>query len=113
MIMQGMELQMRNGRRLAGMAALLIPLGLAACASTSPGTTSTIRGSAQTAPADLQLLCASEAQTRFGAPANSVLPISSRPGPAAGSYAVDLKLPNGQATCVINDSGAIASLEMA
>ena len=109
--MQGVESEMRIGRKLAGMAVLLVPMGLAACASTAPSTMNTIRGSAQTAPADLQLLCASEAQTRFAAPANSVLPTSSRPGGAAGSYVVELKLPTGQATCVINDSGVIASLD--
>lgn len=101
---------MRIGSKLV--AVVLIPMGLAACASTAPSTTNTIRGSAQTAPADLQLLCASEAQTRFAAPANSVLPISSRLGPAAGSYTVDLKLPAGQASCVIDDNGVIASLAM-
>lgn len=90
---------------------LLIPIGLAACSSTGPTPASTIRGSAQTAPADLQLLCAGEAQKRFGAPPNTVLPVSSRPGPAAGNYAVDLRLPSGQAVCVIDDSGAISSLE--
>lgn len=97
--------------RLIKLAGLVSLLGLMACASTTPAISpATIRGSAQTAPADLQLLCASEAQTRFGAPANSVLPTSSRPGPTAGTYAVDLKLPAGQATCVIDDNGAISSL---
>lgn len=93
------------------LALLLVPMGLTACASTSPATVSTIRGSAQTAPADLQLLCAGEAQNRFGAPANSVLPVGSRPGPAAGTYAVDLRLPTGQAMCVIDGNGAISALE--
>jgi len=94
--------------KLAGLVPLL---GLAACASTTPTISpATIRGSAQTAPADLQLLCASEAQTRFGAAADSALPIASRPGPTTGTYAVDVKLPSGQATCVIDDNGAISSL---
>jgi hypothetical protein len=109
--MQGKERQMRRGWMFPVSTALLVATGLAGCASTTPVTTSAIRGSAQTAPADLQLLCASEAQTRFGAPANSVLPIASRPGGAPGSYLVDLKLPAGQATCAINDSGVIASLD--
>lgn len=93
------------------LALLLLPVGLAACSSTGAPAVATIRGSAQTAPADLQLLCAGEAQTRFAAPPNTVLPIASRPGLAAGTYSVDLKLPAGQALCVIDGNGAISSLE--
>ncbi|MGB3337952.1 MAG: hypothetical protein WBA73_12305 [Devosia sp.] len=93
------------------LALMLLSMGLAACSSTSPAAVPTIRGSAQTAPADLQLLCAGEAQTRFAAPPNSVLPVASRPGMATGTYSVDLKLPTGQALCVIDANGAISSLE--
>lgn len=90
-----------------GMAALL--LAVAACASTTPPA-ATIRSSALTAPADLQLLCASEAATRLSVPASGVLPIASRPGAAGGTFEVDVKLPSGQALCVIDDKGSIVSV---
>jgi len=82
---------------------------VAACASTTPPA-ATIRSSALTAPADLQLLCASEAATRLSVPASGVLPIASRPGAAGGTFEVDVKLPSGQALCVIDDKGTIVSV---
>jgi hypothetical protein len=92
---------------IAGVAAAL--LLVAACASTAPPA-ATIRSSALTAPADLQLLCASEAATRLSVAASGVLPIASRPGAAGGTFEVDVKLPSGQALCVIDDKGTIVSV---
>jgi len=92
--------------RILGISALLV--GVAACASTAPPA-ATIRSSALTAPADLQLLCASEAASRLGFPADGVLPTGSRPG-AAGTFEVDVKLPVGQALCVIDQNGTVQSL---
>lgn len=96
--------------RLSGLAGVTTTLLLlAGCASTTPPA-STIRSSAATAPADLQLLCASEAATRLNVSSSGVLPIASRPGIAGGTYEVDVKLPDGQALCVIDDRGTVVSL---
>ncbi|PLX36720.1 MAG: hypothetical protein C0606_12920 [Hyphomicrobiales bacterium] len=70
----------------------------------------TVRASGQTAPADLQLLCASEAATRLGVDSTKVLPVSS--GVAeAGIYHVDLNVGDGQARCLIDQNGAVQSVE--
>lgn len=90
-----------------GIPALL--LTAAACASTTPPA-ATIRSSALTAPADLQLLCASEAASRFGVPADGVLPTASRPSASGATFDVEVKLPTGQALCVIDQNGSIQSL---
>jgi hypothetical protein len=89
-----------------GSAALLLA---AACASTAPPV-ATIRSSALTAPADLQLLCASEAASRFGVAADGVLPTASRPAANGTAFEVEVKLPAGQALCVIDQNGGIQSL---
>jgi hypothetical protein len=97
---------------LGGLGVPALLLLVAGCASTTPPA-ATIRSSALTAPADLQLLCASEAATRFSVPADGVLPIASRSGSSEGTFEVDVRLPAGQALCIIDDSGTIVSLESA
>jgi hypothetical protein len=87
-------------------------LGLAACqgggTSTGPAAAS-VRPTVETAPADLQLLCASEAATRFGVPSDRVLPVSSA-ATGGGVYQVDLTLGGGSATCLVDGNGSIVSL---
>jgi hypothetical protein len=73
---------------------------------------STVRASVVTAPADLQLLCASEAATRFGAASDAVLPVSSAQT-AGGTYEVRLTVDGAPATCVVDDDANIRSLERA
>jgi hypothetical protein len=83
---------------------------LAACSST--GTTSsqnTVRGSIETAPTDLQLLCASETASRLGLASDAVLPISSETQ-GTGSFLVILHIPSGQAQCIISADGAVQSV---
>lgn len=91
----------------------LVALGLAACQSNSSAppapAPASVRPAVQTAPADLQLLCASEASTRFGVPADKVLPVSSA-STTPGVYQVDLNLGSGQATCSVDANGSILSL---
>lgn len=53
------------------------------------------------------------AAARFMVPADGVLPIASRPGAAGGTFEVDVRLPAGQALCVIDNRGTIVSLERA
>ncbi|RAH97021.1 hypothetical protein DLJ53_30575 [Acuticoccus sediminis] len=67
-----------------------------------------MRQTVVTAPADLQLMCASEAQTRLGA-SGEVLPISSSQT-APGRYTVLLSVGGGQASCVVTDQGVIESI---
>ena len=79
--------------------------------STTPNT-ETVRATIVTAPADLQLLCASEAATRFGADPGAVLPTSSAQIEPA-KYQVELSLGSGAATCVVDDNGTIISIAQA
>ena len=87
---------------LAGMA-----LALAGCNTTQTQSGSgqpMVRASVETAPADLQLLCAAEAATYYGAPSERILPLSSgRTG--AASYAVMLDVAGRRARCTIDKSG--------
>lgn len=94
--------------------AAILAAGLAGCQSSgsSQPTTATVRATIVTAPADLQLLCASEASTRFGADPGSVLPTSSAQIQDS-QYQVELTLGSGAATCVVDDNGTIISLVQA
>lgn len=87
-------------------------LALAGCAAQSEGPRPTIRSSVETAPADLQLLCASEAATRFNLDATRVLPVNSAPA-GDGAYQVTLTTPTGPVNCTIGGDGTIASIEAA
>lgn len=101
--------------RAALAASLLAAAGLAGCVgggNNAQPTTETVRATIVTAPADLQLLCASEAATRFGADPAQVLPTSSAQIQPA-QYQVELTLGTGAATCVVDDNGTIISLNQA
>lgn len=89
---------------LVSLAALLA----AGCTSGQPNRP-TVRASGETAPADLQLLCASETATRLGVDSTKVLPVSSSPS-GAGSYRVDLTADGQPAACVIDDTGTVVSI---
>jgi len=103
---------------MAGAAALAaLGVALAGCVggrgnAPDSGSNETVRSAIVTAPADLQLLCASEAATRFGADPSSVLPTSSAQVEPA-TYQVELTLGGGSATCVIDENGTIVSLAQA
>lgn len=101
---------------IAGRTALVLAAGLAlaACQSSSDGgggSSSTVRATVTTAPADLQLICASEASTRFSAASNTVLPVSSQQVDG-GQYRVNLTVDGNNAACVIDDNANIISLEL-
>ncbi|MEO1105034.1 MAG: hypothetical protein AAFW98_15110 [Pseudomonadota bacterium] len=84
---------------------------LAGCQSSrSSEPTASVRTEVATAPADLQLLCASEASTRLNVDAGNVLPVSSAQT-APNQYQVDLTLGDGNARCVVDDDANIISLE--
>jgi len=87
-------------------AAMLLAGG---CASTS-GPQQTIRSAESTAPADLQLTCASEAATSLGADSTRVLPIASSTT-EPGVYRVDLNVDGSPAVCMVNSDGSVLSVE--
>lgn len=91
--------------------AATLAAGLAGCmgGGASQPRTETVRATIVTAPADLQLLCASEAATRFGADPSTVLPTSSAQIQPS-QYQVELALGSGAATCVVDNNGSIISL---
>ena len=69
-----------------------------------------VRSTGDTAPADLQLVCASEAASRLNIN-GGVLPVSSMRAPD-GTYQVNLTMGGGQAAvCFIDTSGVVRSVE--
>ena len=90
-------------------------LSLAAAASLASGCMSggpapgSVRNTAQTAPADLQLACASAAATTLGVDSTKVLPVSSSQLDAQ-SYQVDLDASGARATCVVDAAGNVRSV---
>ena len=70
-----------------------------------------VRQTSQTAPADLQLMCANEAAQAFGIASETVLPVGS--SAQGGVYTVILNAGGGQAICTIDDNGTILSLDRA
>lgn len=102
-------MNLTNGLRLgAVMAAGLMVAGCFGGGSETSNT-QTVRATIVTAPADLQLLCASEAANRFGFEQTAVFATSSAQLEAA-RYQVELTTGSGSATCVVEESGTIVSL---
>lgn len=81
---------------------------LGAC-TTSPEPDQMARTTLETAPADLQLLCAGEFAKSAGVDSSKVLPVSSRQVDAK-SYQVELNAGGRPASCVIDTEGNIVSL---
>jgi hypothetical protein len=84
---------------------------LAACVS-SPPPDQMARTTLQTAPADLQLLCANAAGKSAGIDSTKVLPTSSRQLDAQ-SYAVQLDASGRKFECVVDNTGKVTSLQPA
>jgi hypothetical protein len=91
-------------------------LALAAAMFSASGCTSggpapgSVRNTAQTAPADLQLACASAAATTLGVDSSRILPVSSSQLDAQ-SYQVDLDASGKRATCVVDATGNVVSVK--
>jgi hypothetical protein len=94
---------------------IVLPLFLASgvalggCVS-SPTPENMARNTMQTAPADLQLACATAASTKFGADHASVLPVSSS-ALDGGKYQITLEAKGQRSTCLIDSTGQVLSLE--
>jgi hypothetical protein len=64
-----------------------------------------VRAAVETAPADLQLMCAAEAAKVYSAPSDKVLPLSSQRS-GATAFEVELDVAGKRARCTIDESGA-------
>lgn len=88
--------------------ALGLAMLMAGCMSNQPAANS-VRNTAQTAPADLQITCANAAATTLGVDAASVLPVSSSQIDPQ-KYQVDLDAKGTRATCLIDPAGKVLSV---
>jgi hypothetical protein len=67
------------------------------------------RTTTETAPADLQLLCANAAATSAGTDNSKVLPVSSRKVDAQ-TYQVDLNVNGKPTSCTVDSQGNVVSV---
>ena len=84
-------------------------LAAAGCQSSSPEPQQMARTTLQTAPADLQLLCANAVATQTGAASDKVLPVNSRQLDAT-SFQVDLDAAGKRHSCVVDNDGKVKSV---
>lgn len=97
----------RAGWQVAAVAATA--LAVAGCQSSSPGPQEMARTTLQTAPADLQLLCANAVATQTGTASDKVLPVSSRQIDAK-SFQVELDAAGKKHNCVVDNDGNVTSV---
>ncbi|PSJ61834.1 hypothetical protein [Kumtagia ephedrae] len=93
----------------------LVALALAAlgaCSTSGPTPDQMSRTTVETAPADLQLLCANEVAKTTGVESSKVLPVGSRKLDAR-NYHVDLNAGGKPTTCVVDADGKIVSVQAA
>ncbi|UWU15620.1 hypothetical protein N2599_06370 [Rhizobium sullae] len=99
-----------NGRLNWTMAFISVAAALlGACQSSAPPPTEMSRTSLQTAPADLQLICANAAAKSAGTESTKILPMGSRQIDAA-TYGVDLDASGRKFTCVVDNNGTVRSV---
>lgn len=98
-----------NRSRAAVLAALLATMQVVGCQSSGPAP-DTVRNTGQTAPADLQLTCASAAATPLGVDSAAVLPVSSSQIDAQ-TFQVVLESGGARANCVVDTSGNVISVQ--
>ena len=103
-----------QGIRLLALSAvsLGVVLAVSGCSTTSKPDDQEVRTAVETAPADLQLLCAAKSADQFGVGRDKVLPVSSS-RQTDTTYSVVLNLDGESATCVIDDKGQIVSINKA
>lgn len=90
---------------------IFLAAGLSGCVS-SPSPDQMSRTTLETAPADLQLLCANEAARSAGIDSAKVLPTSSRKLDAK-NFQVELNAGGTPTRCVIDTDGNISSVQPA
>ncbi|ODT07945.1 MAG: hypothetical protein ABS58_04680 [Mesorhizobium sp. SCN 65-20] len=96
---------------LAGAVLIVAPV-LAACSTPAPDPQDMARTTTQTAPADLQLTCASAVATQASVDANKVLPVGSSQIDAT-KYQVELNAAGQRYNCVIDNAGVVGSVQKA
>lgn len=97
--------------RIAGRWSILVAMGavvIGGCTPPAPPPDAMARTTLQTAPADLQLLCANSAAGVAGAGAK-VLPTGSRALPD-GTFGVDLDAGGKKFSCVVDNNGTVRSV---
>lgn len=100
----------RSGSVSAALASAALAVALSACATSDPEPDQRARTTLNTAPADLQLLCAGAAAEATGAPGDKVLPVSSRQLDSQ-NYQVEVDA-NGQRTsCIVDSDGNVKSVQ--
>ncbi|MCO5063469.1 MAG: hypothetical protein M9924_06560 [Rhizobiaceae bacterium] len=87
----------------------LVALTLSACQSTSPTQDQMSRTTLETAPADLQLMCANAAAAQSGTESSKVLPVSSRKIDA-NNFIVDLNANGKPMSCTVDATGTNVSV---
>lgn len=83
---------------------------LASCVSSGPTPDQMSRTAVETAPADLQLVCASEASRTLSTNASKTLPVSSRKIDA-NTFEVRLNAEGKYANCTIAQNGSVISVK--
>lgn len=101
---------MRSNRWLLAAGVGLAFLG--GCQSAPPKPEEMARTSLQTAPADLQLICANAAAGTAQVDSSKVLPTSSRQLDAT-SYSVDLDAGGRKFNCIVDTNGSVKSVQPA
>jgi hypothetical protein len=99
-------------RKCAALLAAGLGLSVVAGCNTSSNqapTAGAVRSSGETAPTDLQLLCASKTAEELKVAGGNVLPVSSMPS-GETAYQVNLTFDGGQAVCVIDETGTVQSI---
>lgn len=105
-------LQVAMSRNRAMMVAMALAVTqVVGCTSNQPEA-NTLRTAAQTAPADLQLMCASAAATPLGVDSSTILPVSSSQVDAR-TFQVVLEARGARANCVIDADGNVISVQKA
>ncbi|MET2825438.1 hypothetical protein ABVQ20_00445 [Mesorhizobium shangrilense] len=94
-----------------GPATMVIAVALAACQS-APTPDQMSRTKVETAPADLQLLCAGAAAKASGVDSSKALPTSSRKLDSK-SYQVELNVAGKPTSCIVDTDGKVASVQPA
>jgi hypothetical protein len=92
----------------AAVASLLL---IASCVAT-PTPDQMSRTKVETAPADLQLICASAAAKNNGVDASKVLPVNSNRVDAK-TFQVDLTISGKTSRCLVDDQGNVQSIQPA
>jgi hypothetical protein len=103
------EAQSSRWSRVSAALAASALLATAGCMSSSPEPQQMARTTLQTAPADLQLLCANAVATQTGAASDKVLPVSSRQLDAT-SFQVELDAAGKKHSCVVDNEGNVKSV---